>query len=339
MDYRILGRTGLEISRLVFGGGAVGGLLIDQDDATRRRAVERALAAGINWIDTAPLYGQGASERALGSLLPALDPNLHISTKVMMTPGRLGGDIGGAIERSLHESLERLGRPRVTLLQLHNPIRDARGANAIAPGQILGRGGVADALDRLRDQGLTRFIGVTALGDRNSICAVLNSGRFDTAQVYFNMINPSAGRPMPALWPGHDFSGVLACCRQNRVGVMAIRVFAGGVLASPERHGREVQITDGADPDTEEARARQVFAALADAGDGPDGDGFDGDGARAQAALRFVLSNPDVDAAVIGLAQPEHLETALAAEAAEADAPLPAAALAALDRLYDGGFV
>ncbi len=66
MKYREFGRTGLQVSELVFGGGAVGGLLVNADDDTKLDAIRRALAGGINWIDTAPLYGQGRSETALG---------------------------------------------------------------------------------------------------------------------------------------------------------------------------------------------------------------------------------------------------------------------------------
>ena len=73
MKYRKFGRTGLEVSEVVFGGGKVGGILIDADDGTRRKAIRRALDAGINWIDTAALYGEGRSERALGWLLGEID--------------------------------------------------------------------------------------------------------------------------------------------------------------------------------------------------------------------------------------------------------------------------
>ena len=73
MKYRDFGTTGLKVSELVFGAGAVGGLLINQDDDTRRRAVRSALDAGINWFDTAPSYGQGRSEEALGWLLQEVE--------------------------------------------------------------------------------------------------------------------------------------------------------------------------------------------------------------------------------------------------------------------------
>ena len=69
MKQRPFGNTGLRISEVVVGAGAVGGLLINADDDTRRAALQLALDAGITWIDTAPSYGNGASETALGWLL------------------------------------------------------------------------------------------------------------------------------------------------------------------------------------------------------------------------------------------------------------------------------
>jgi aryl-alcohol dehydrogenase-like predicted oxidoreductase len=95
MKTRPFGRTGLEVSEIVFGGGAVGGLLIDQDDDTKRRALERALSAGVNWIDTAPSYGQGRSEAALGQLLPSLPYEPHVSTKFSIDT-RDPSDLGAA---------------------------------------------------------------------------------------------------------------------------------------------------------------------------------------------------------------------------------------------------
>jgi aryl-alcohol dehydrogenase-like predicted oxidoreductase len=116
----------------------------------------------------------------------------------------------------------------------------------------------------------------------------------------------------------------MAACKAQGTAVMAIRVFAAGVLATDVRHGREVVITQAADVATEAKRARAVFAQL--------GDRY---GTRAQTALRFVLSNPDVSCAIVGLAEPAHLEEALAGEAL---GPLPQTALDALERLYATGF-
>lgn len=323
MRYRTFGRTGLEVSELVFGGGWVGGVLIHQDDATKLATLRRAMQAGINWIDTAPSYGKTRSEQALGWLLEEIDCKPYLSTKVLLDTTRLD-DIQGQVERSIHESLQRLGRESVDLLLLHNPIEAAASGNAVTADHVLRAGGAADALERMREQKLTRYIGLTALGDAASCRRAIDSGRFDAAQVYYNLLNPSAARAMPERWTGHDFGGLIAACKAQGTAVMAIRVFAAGVLATDVRHGREVVVTRATDVPTEERRARAVFAVLGDAY-----------GTRAQAALRFVLANPDVSCAIIGLAEHAHLEEALAGEAL---GPLPQQALDALEKVYASDF-
>jgi L-galactose dehydrogenase/L-glyceraldehyde 3-phosphate reductase len=323
MRYRPFGKTGLEVSELIFGGGWVGGILIHQDDATKRAAIERALAAGINWIDTAPSYGDGRSEQALGWLLEDVASKPYLSTKVRLDLGRLD-DLAGQVERSLEQSLERLRCDSVELFQLHNPIGPQTSGERIGVDQVLGEDGVADVFDRLREQGLTRLIGITANGDTAAVRRVVASGRFDSAQVYYNMLNPSAGQDMPPAWKGHDFRGLLATCREHGVAVMNIRVLAAGVLATDQRHGRESPMMPEADLPSEERRARAVFERL--------GDRY---GTRAQTAIRFALANPDISGIVVGMAELDHLEQALAA--AEMG-PLPEDALAALREVYASGF-
>jgi len=328
MRYRRFGRTGLKVSELVFGAGWVGGVLIHQDDETKLRVLRHAVDAGINWVDTASKYGDGQSERALGWLLPELDQRPYVSTKVMLDTANLD-DIAGQVERSVHQSLERLKLDRVDLLQLHNPLGtqavdpNASG-DAITADHVLGKNGVADALDRIREQGLTKFIGFTALGDAASCHDVIDSGRFDSAQIYYNMLNPSAGRAMPHRWTGQDFANLIAACKRHDMASMIIRVFAAGVLASDQRHGREVVIARDADLQIEEKRAAAAFSAI--------GDEY---GSRAQTALRFVLSNPDISCAIFGLAEFSHLQEALAAAAM---GPLAPGALVALDEVYASNF-
>ncbi|MCH8002007.1 MAG: aldo/keto reductase [Proteobacteria bacterium] len=330
MKTREFGRTGLQVSELVFGGGFVGGILVHADDETKLKALRRALQAGINWIDTAPLYGQGKSERALGWLLEEVEETPYLSTKVQLDTGDLS-DIPGQIERSVEASLERLQRDSVDLLQLHNPIyAETGGGTAVASGaaigidEVLRQDGVADRLERMRDQGLTRFIGLTALGEAGAVCEAIGSGRFDSAQVYHNMINPSAARGLPAGYSGHDFTGVIEACRAVGAAVMNIRVLAAGVLATDARHGREVVITRGSEIPLEEKRAHAVFDRL--------GTEY---GTRAQTALRFGLANPDVACVIFGLAELSHLEEALGA--AEMG-PLPQEALDELNTLYAAEF-
>jgi aryl-alcohol dehydrogenase-like predicted oxidoreductase len=323
MRKRRFGRTGLQVSELAFGGGYVGGLLILADDDTRRRALARAFEAGINWIDTAPLYGQGRSEEALGWLLAEFKERPYLSTKVNLDTAKLT-DIPGEIERSLHASLKRLRRDSVDLLQLHNPIAARPVTGAMRTIGLDDALRAADGLERMKDKGLTRYIGLTALGETPALVRAIDSGRFDTAQVYYNILNPSAARAMPSAWTGHDFSGVITACKRHDVGIMNIRVLASGVLASDVRHGREVVITESADLDTEQRRAAAVFKAL--------GSTY---GTQAQTALRFALANPDLATVVVGLAELGHLEEALAAQA---KGPLPAEAIARLEPVYARGF-
>jgi aryl-alcohol dehydrogenase-like predicted oxidoreductase len=321
-----LGRTGLEISELAFGGGVAGGILIDADETTRDAVLRRAVAAGINWIDTAPVYGDGASEETVGRHLQGLSPRPHVSTKVRLEAEDLG-DIAGAIKRSLEQSLRRLRSDRVALLQPHNHLGGGVGGRvALSPQQVLGRGGVADTLDRLKQQGLIRAIGLTAAGDTRACLEVIDSGRFDTAQVYYNAINPSAAwkELPPGRRGGQDFCGIVAACARHGMGVLNIRTWAGGVLGSAARPARLFVMTANTDADNEVRCAAAVRAALGDAY-----------GTPAQAALRFVLGEPGFATCVIGISTIEQLDAALAALA---QGPLPAAAMSKLETLWSSGF-
>jgi D-threo-aldose 1-dehydrogenase len=318
MRHRAFGRTGLQVSELVFGGGFVGGILIHADDDTKLRALRCGLDGGMNWIDTAPSYGDGKSEDALGWLLKEVDAKPYLSTKVGLDLTR--ADLPGQIEASLEQSLKRLDRDSVDLFQLHNPIGPEPAERTIGVKQVLGAGGVAETFERLRDQGLFKFFGITALGDPGSLREVIASGRFDSAQVYYNLLNPSAGQSVPAAWSEPNYQGVLGACREHGVATMNIRVLAAGVIATDVRHGREMPIAPGFDITADEERVRAVFGRL--------GDRY---GTRAQTAIRFALANPDLSCVVVGFAEIGHIEEALAG--AELG-PLPEEALAALREVY-----
>src|SRR5271165_3018676 len=104
METRTLGRTGLAVSVLGFGCGAVGGLMVRGNPADQERAIARAVELGINYFDTAALYGNGESERNLGRVLASLRPNIHLGTKVNLAPGERSR-IGEAVVASLEQSL------------------------------------------------------------------------------------------------------------------------------------------------------------------------------------------------------------------------------------------
>jgi len=89
MERRKLGRTGLDVSVLGFGCGAVGGLMVRGSPADQERAVARAIELGINYFDTAAMYGNGESERNLGRVMKSLKPDIHVGTKVRIPGNRV----------------------------------------------------------------------------------------------------------------------------------------------------------------------------------------------------------------------------------------------------------
>src|SRR5947209_13150744 len=121
VEKRRFGRTGLDLSVLGFGCGAVGGLMIKGTAADQERAVWRALELGINYFDTAQMYGDGESERNLGRVLQALKPDVYVGTKVRLPPTE-PAKIGAAIAASLEASLARMQRDSIDLFQFHNAI-------------------------------------------------------------------------------------------------------------------------------------------------------------------------------------------------------------------------
>jgi aryl-alcohol dehydrogenase-like predicted oxidoreductase len=325
MRKNLLGRTGFLVSEIAFGAGVTGGILIKGDEAGAVRALNRALAIGINWIDTAALYGNGASEATIGRHINSIKPQPYVSTKVRIERDQMN-DIPGAIERSLTESLKRLNLDRVALFQLHNQLEAAVGDRPqLSPEQVLRSGGVADTFDRLKEQGLFHASGMTAAGETKAVLDVIRSGRFDCAQVYYNTINPSAGWSRAHQnWRAQDFSGIVAACFRENMGVLNIRIFAGGPLAKPARPERLTVLTSGTDVDNEMRCAAAVRAAL--------GTGY---GSPAQTALRFVLGNHDFATRIIGVGDVRDLDEAL--KAVEAG-PLPAEAVDKLERLWATDF-
>ena len=303
MKTRTMGRTGFEVSELVLGAGWVGGLFLHKDQETMLRTLELALDAGINWIDTAENYGNGESELNLGAVLRQLDAARRpmMSTKVAIDMAS-NESIGSQVDRAIDASLSRLGLDRVELYQLHNPVRAEPDGRHISPAEVLRNDGVAETLHRIRDDGRTGAIGLTALGDVDPLLEIIDTGLFDTAQVYYNMLNPSAALPAGADWAGHRFCGLLECCAAHDMGTMNIRVMAAGVLASDERHGREVPVIADTDLDLEGRQARLLADELGSA-----------HGTRAQVAVRYALAARHISCIVLGLAETEHLELALEA--------------------------
>src|SRR5438309_4376768 len=161
MEQRDLGHTGLRVSALGFGCGSIGGLMVRGDPADQRRAVSRALDAGITYFDTAAQYGDGRSEENLGRVMRELGAwsRVVVGTKVRLRAQDLSSP-ETAIRRSIEASLRRLGRTDVDVFHLHNPIGLTRSdADSVDMGTALHS--VARGLEAVRQAGLARHIGFT----------------------------------------------------------------------------------------------------------------------------------------------------------------------------------
>src|SRR5207248_3381915 len=132
-----------------FGCGGVRALMIKRGAGDQERAVARAVELGINYFDTAQMYGNGESERNLGRVLQALKPDVYVGTKVRL-PRTERGQIGAAIAASLEASLKRLQRESVDLFQFHNAIVGTTKSADFAADTVVDE--VAAAFERLRQQ-------------------------------------------------------------------------------------------------------------------------------------------------------------------------------------------
>jgi aryl-alcohol dehydrogenase-like predicted oxidoreductase len=328
METRTLGRTGLKVSALGFGCGAVGGLMVRGEPADQERAVARALELGINYFDTAAMYGNGESERNLGRVIKSLKPQLLVGTKVRV-PASERGRIAAAVTQSLDASLRRLQLERVDLFQLHNHVTGDGDDADLTPEIVLGE--IVPTFERLREQGKTRFFGITAVGDTSALHQVVDARVIDTAQVSYNLLNPSAGTTIAAGYPAHDFADLLTHTRAASVGVIAIRVLAAGALSGFEtRHplgSPSVEpIGSGSAYRVDVERARRLESLVREG----DADSL------IELAVRFVISHEAVSTTLVGYSTLEHLEYAAAAAN---KGPLPREALdriAALQNSFVG---
>jgi len=322
METRIFGRTKMRLSVLGFGCGAVGGLMVRGDAADQERTVARALDAGVNYFDTAVQYGDGQSEENLGRVLQRLKPaGVFVGTKVRLPPG--GARIADAVAASLDGSLKRLKRDHVDIFHLHNSITESGGGPALSVSQVLDE--IVPAFENLRRQGKTRFLGLTAVGDTAALQRVIDSRAFDSAQVVYNMLNPSAAQALPPHDAGQDYGRLFEHTIAAGTGVIAIRVLAGGALSgSAARHPIASPPPEpiGSAPTYEGDidAARRLMPLIAE--------GFAA--SLTEAATRFAMSHAAVGTILVGMASPQQFDDALAAVE---KGPLPPAALERLTAL------
>ncbi len=325
MKMRVYGRTGMQLSVLGFGCGAVGGLMVRGDPRDQERTVARAISVGVNYFDTAVQYGNGESEKNLGRILQNLKPaNAVVGTKVRL-PSAAFGRIADTVTKSLEDSLARLRRDHVDIFHLHNAITADGGGEALSVRQVLGE--VVPAFERLRAQGKTRFLGLTGVGDTVALRQAIDARVFDSAQIVYNMLNPSAAMALPADYPAQDYGRLFDHTKAAGVGVIAIRVLAGGALSgSAERHpiagSAPAPIGSAMSYDADVARARRLMPLVTE--------GFAA--SLTEAATRFAISQPAIGTILVGVAAPEQFEEALVEVEKGA---LPSAALERLTALRE----
>ena len=324
MLYRELGATGLSISEIGFGCGNVGGLMIRGDRPERTRTVARAIELGINYFDTAAMYGNRVSEENLGQTLNELQADVHVGTKVRLTSEEQG-DIKGGILRSMDESLRRMGRDSVDLIQLHNSISSSRkeDVTSLTPQDVCGE--VVEAFEELRAQGKARHYGITGVGETGALLQVVDSGMVSTVQTPYNLINPSAGYDVTADFPHQNYARMIDRAASQGKGIIVIRVMAGGALGGLEqRHAlaspSPAPIASGSTYQ-QDLEAAQTLSFLVQEGYAD---------SLAEAAIRFPLGTNGVSTVLVGYSSMEQMVQSVAFEE---KGPLPAKAMERLQEI------
>jgi aryl-alcohol dehydrogenase-like predicted oxidoreductase len=304
MEQRHFGRTGLHVSALGFGCGAVGGLMTKGEPADQQRAIAHAIDAGITYFDTAAMYGNGTSEENLGRVLRELNAwgKVAVGTKLRLRAEDLP-DIRGAVRRSVEASLARLNHERVDLIQLHNRL----GPQTSADGDGLGPDAFEAAIAAMRElelEGKVGHVGITGLGDTASVRHAIDTNKVDSVQSYYNAINPSAGFG-GAHGGSQDFGGLIDLAEGRAMGVIAIRVMAAGAMAGdrprPPLAGGAGPAIGGSEFAGDVRRAESLEALAKE---------LDLENAL-ELSLRFVLANNGVSTALVGYSDFGQLTDAL----------------------------
>ncbi|MFW5863814.1 MAG: aldo/keto reductase [bacterium] len=261
MEYVTLGNTGRKVSRLGFG-GATAGLKnylgdFDADNASDRdkiiTSIHHALEKGITYFDTAPGYGDGASESIFGEALEGRD-DIFLATKHAPWSPK-------PVRPFIEASLKRLRRDCIDLVQIHGTTY-----HIDSLGNILDKGGILDQLEELRDEGLVRHIGLTSEDQNDGLYKLLKTGRFEVIQMLYNFCFNHPYDPVRK-------SGAIFLAEELGMGIATMRTTTSGNF-------------------------QKFMKAVR-----PDDD-FN----YTNALIQFVLSNPLVDVALVGMRSPAEVD-------------------------------
>lgn len=302
MKRKRFGRTTLSVSQLGFGCGAVGGILVNGERSEMVRAVARAVDLGITYFDTAGSYGNGLSETNLGIALRESNADVVVGTKIKLVPDDLH-NIEESVTRLVDESLRRLGRDVVDLIQVHNFISE-QGAPEKHWLSVEEVSAVLQVFDKLRGLGKLRYWGINGLGEVPAVHRCLEA-ELHSVQVCYNLLNPTACLPAVSGFPFLDHCEIATKASEKGLGVLAIRVLAGGALSGhSDRHSRATAdvepIASGRSYD-DDIRLSQRLGFLVTEGFAE---------SLIEAAIRFAITSSAVSSAVIGLSDVDQLESA-----------------------------
>jgi D-threo-aldose 1-dehydrogenase len=294
LERKELGTTGLQVTRLGLGCAALGGLYGDIPEDQAEAVVQRALDLGLNFFDTAPLYGSGKSEARLGRALKGVPRDSYVlASKVgrILVPAD-GSERGQEIYdnpppfkpvfdfsyegvmRSFESSLERLGVDRIDILHIHDP--DDHYEAAIK--------GAYPALDQLRSQGVIR--GVSAgMNQWEMLARFAREGRFDCFLL--------AGRY--SLLEQEAMDELLPLCLEQKIGIMAGGTYNSGILAKGAQPGSKYNYADAPPQIIEKARRLEEVAARHQVN-------------IKAAASQFALAHPAITCIIPGTRQPARVD-------------------------------
>jgi aryl-alcohol dehydrogenase-like predicted oxidoreductase len=271
MMYRPLGSSTLEVSEISFGAMSLQGT-----DAENAALINQALAAGVNYFDTADLYDRGQNERSIGKALQGKRKEVIIATKVgnQWRPDGSGWDWNPRKEyilRAVEDSLQRLQTDYIDLYQLHGGTLDDPIDETI------------EAFELLKQQGKIRYYGISSIRP-NVIREYVKRSRIVSVMMQYSLLDRR---------PEESCLGLL---QQHNIGVLARGSVAKGLLVNKPA---APYLNYGA---AEVKQAAATVSALSNAQRG-----------AAQTALRFVLQHPAITSAVVGIRTPEQLADAVAA--------------------------
>ncbi|ADU32414.1 aldo/keto reductase [Evansella cellulosilytica] len=297
MNYRQLGNTDLKVSELSFGTWAIGGSWGKTNDTESINGLHRAMDAGVNFFDTADVYGDGHAEKLLAKATKGKEDEIHIATKFCRA-----GDIFDpntyseeAVKAFCENSLKRLERERIDLYQIHCP-----------PFEILKDGKVFEVLDKLQKEGKVRHYGVSVETVEEGLFCLENPN-VKALQVIFNIFRQ---KPLEQLFPA---------AKEKGVGILARVPLASGLLTGKFKKDTSFEADDhrNFNKDGEAFNVGETFAGL------PFNKGVElseelrwigeGRGNMTKAALRWILDQEEVTTVIPGFKTVAQVEDNLAA--------------------------